>query len=382
MLKLLALYFGTIALAALSQHYYPRPALVTGGSDKHFLRARPDIYLLIIIIWLTLFNGLKTSYNDTFNYIREYTGFYTDFDLFFADFGYFSLSGNWLYYMCEMLHKMLFDNLHLWFMTSAALIAYISAVVLKKYSVNFPITLAVFYGIGTYVMYIAAIKQSIAVSICMISVPFLIKKKWLWYYSLVVLAMLFHTHAFMFLVLPLFLEKPFGRVTWISVGAVLLAMLTYNMTLGAFLEFGQRIGANVDAGEVFDGHSINPLRVAVYAVVPIMMFIFRKRLFEDSTTAENLFANMSILSLLILSIGLVEGANLFARMAGYFEWSMAIVLPWCITKIFSKKSQKYIFWFAGILFTLYFLYEFGVSKGFGAQYRAITIVEFIESLLP
>lgn len=79
-------------------------------------------------------------------------------------------------------------------------------------------------------------------------------------------------------------------------------------------------------------------------------------------------------------IGTVEGGNLFARMAGYFEWGTALALPWMIRKLFDKKSQQLVFCIAGVCYSLYFLYEFGVSKGFGDQYQAITLWQFIVSL--
>ena len=157
-------------------------------------------------------------------------------------------------------------------------------------------------------------------------------------------------------------------------------MATYNITLGAFMEYAQSIGANVAEIEVFDGHSVNILRVLVYGIPPILALVFRRRLFYDSTRTENLFVNMSILSWLILMIGTVEGGNLFARMAGYFEWGTALAFPWMIYKLFTKKSTQFVFCIAGICYSIYFLYEFGVSKGFGDQYRAITLWQFIISL--
>lgn len=85
------------------------------------------------------------------------------------------------------------------------------------------------------------------------------------------------------------------------------------------MEYAQSLGAMVAEVEVFDEHQINILRVLVYWVPAILALIFRRRLFSDSTRIENLFVNMSIVSAFILTIGLVQGANLYARMAAYFE---------------------------------------------------------------
>ena len=125
-------------------------------------------------------------------------------------------------------------------------------------------------------------------------------------------------HAFMFAILPLLFNKPWGKVTWIGLGAALFAMATYDSTLGAFMEYAQSLGALVDESELFDGYKINFLRVAVYWVPSILALVFRKRLFGNSSRLENLFSNMAIVSSIILMIGLVQGANLYARMAAYF----------------------------------------------------------------
>lgn len=379
MSKLIALYFGTAFLAYLSQTYYPVSER-NRANRRSFLRDKTDAFLIVMIIWMTLFNGLKTSYNDTANYISFYQNAPDTLSRFFSQSGGFDYTGNPMFYICQTIVKGVIDNYHVWFLLVAGFNAVIIVKIFKRYSENLAFSFVVFYSIGTYVMYVAAMKQSVAVAILMLAIPFLLEHRWVSYYLLVLLAIFFHTHAFLFLILPAFLEKPWGKMTYISLAAVLLAMATYDVLLGAFLRYAQSIGANVAENEVFDGHSLNVLRVLVYAVPTVISFAFRKRLFANSTTDENLFANMSILSTLILSIGLVEGGNLFARMAGYFEWSSAITLPWMVKKVFNQRSQRFVLIMASVLYFGYFLFEFTVSKDFGSDYAAITLWQFIRSL--
>ncbi|MDO4515387.1 MAG: EpsG family protein, partial [Lachnospiraceae bacterium] len=194
------------------------------------------------------------------------------------------------------------------------------------------------------------------------------------------IAVLFHTHAFMFAIIPFLFEKPWGKITWLGLAIVLFAMATYDSTLGAFMKYAQSIGALVDESELFDGHQVNMLRVIVYWIPPLMALFFRDRLFHDSSRIENLFVNMSTVSAFILMIGMVQGANLYARMAGYFEIMTAVTLPWMIKKIFNKRSANLITVIAYVCFFGYFCYEFSVSKSFGQQYRAISLWQFIVEL--
>ena len=184
----------------------------------------------------------------------------------------------------------------------------------------------------------------------------------------------------MFAIVPFLFSKPWGIKTWLLLGGVLAAMATYNYTLGVFMEYAQTLGANVDEGELFDGHSINALRVLVYWVPSLLALLFRRRLFCDSTRTENLFANMTIVSSFILMIGLVQAANLFARMAGYFEIAMIISLPWMIQKLFNKRSEKLVTYCAFALYFIYFWYENAINRGFEYDYAAITWWQFIQKL--
>ena len=147
------------------------------------------------------------------------------------------------------------------------------------------------------------------------------------------------------------------------------------------MEYAQSLGANVAEEEVFDNHAINILRIIVYWIPAFLALVFQRRLFWNSSRTENLFINMSLLRAFILMIGLVQGANLYARMAAYFEIATGIALPWMIQKLFTKPSAKFVTICAAAFYFVYFVYEFGVSKDFGGSYQTITLWEFIGSLL-
>ena len=106
-------------------------------------------------------------------------------------------------------------------------------------------------------------------------------------------------------------------------------MATYDSMLG-FYGIHLISGVNDCRGWIFDAHQVNILRVVVYWLPAILVLIFRRRLSRNSNRIENLFVNMSVVSAFILTIGLVQGANLYTRMAAYFEIATAIALPWMI----------------------------------------------------
>lgn len=383
MQKLIFLYWGAVFLMYLSQVCFPAEVRLQEGQNgrRHFMWKTPDIFMIITIFWLSSFSFLRTNYNDTVNYIYDFLNLTDPLDVFIAEDNLLDLGGCPLFCFYQTLVREYTDNYHVFFLFPALLSSIAVIKLIKQYSVSPAFSVLIFFSIGTYVMYIAAMKQSIAVSILLFALPYALDNKNLQYYLLVILAMLFHTHAFVFLIVPFFMEKPWSKTTWILLAIVLLAMMTYNITFGAFMNIALGLGVNIVDWEVFDGHSIHPLRVVLYWIPAIMALCFRDRLFHDSSRAENLFANLSIGAAFILTIGLVQGANLFARMAAYYEVAVCITMPWMIQKLFTKQSVKISTALAVILYFGYFLYEFGVSKSFSTEYTAITFREFISRLL-
>lgn len=377
--KLILLYWGCIVLMYLSQRFYPEGDLQNKRRNGNFILDRSDIFMCIVIGWLTAFMFLRREYNDTVTY-RIHFMESESVSEYFARSGYLELTGNPLSELYRDVMRELTDHFQIYFFFPSVLSCIAVVKLCKRYSVSPAFSLLIFFSVGTYLMYMAALKQCIAVFILLSALPYAIEKKYARFYAMVFLAVLFHTHAFLFAIVPILMGNPWGKGTWIFLGVTLFAMATYNVTLGAFMRYAQSIGALVDESELFDGHSINVLRVLVYWIPVLFALFFRRRLFMDSTRTENLFVNMSITSAFILTIGLVQAANLFARMAGYFEIAIAIALPWMINKVFTKRSVSFVTGCAAVLYFAYFWYENAINRGFEYDYVSNTLWEFILSL--
>lgn len=381
MRQLVLLYWGCVFLMYLSDLYYPAgtfEGVQTG--KKHFMLKKADMFMIIVIVWMTCFSFLRTSYNDTGTYIAHFIDSESVSEYFSRN-GLLDLTGNPLSELYRDFIRSLTTNYHIYFFFPAFLSSVGVVRLCKSYSISPAFSLLIFFSIGTYVMYVAALKQCFAMFFLLMALPYAVDRKYLKFYLLVFIAILFHTHAFMFAIVPLLFEKPWGKVTVFFFCAALFAMATYDKTLGAFMEYAQSMGALVAEIEVFDEHSINIIRVIVYWIPALIALVFRKRLFANSSRTENLFVNMSMVSAFILMIGLIQGANLFARMAAYFEIATAIALPWMIKKLFITKSAKFVIACAFVLYFVYFLYEFGVSKGFEDGYTAISLWQFVKKLI-
>lgn len=338
------------------------------------------VYFFLLVLTLTLPVGLRRMYNDTGAYINSFTKSMDLSRLLVSD--ELHILGNPAFNIYESLVRSYTDNYHIFLMIPAAFVQYAFASTIRRYSSRFTLGIGLYFCLGSYVLSMAAMKQTIATAIVLLALPFLTEKKFVRYYLLVFLAFLFHTYAIAFAVLPLFINKPWNFRTFLLLLGTLFVMNNFESIIGSFLEYANERGKAVAEYEVFDNAQINIFRVLVYTVVPLSALLLRRYLFYgDYPKQYNVLINMSIISCAFMSLGTVSGANMFGRMGNYFEIGIICSLTWIIERAFSRRSARWIKALASACFLFYFFYAYKIAMDFDAEYRAVTIMEFIQSLL-
>lgn len=333
-------------------------------------------YVFLMIVAFSLFSGLRFSYNDTWAYLRGYQNGET-LDAFIGDPDNLKWTANPLFYATASLLKTYGVDVQIFFMLFAILDTTLLLRFIQRYAPEryFTFSIFLFFTVGTAVFSIAAMKQITAMAIFTLGVPYLLEKKWLRYYLIVAVAGFTHTYAFMLAILPLFLGKPWRGLTLGLVGVTIAAMLTFENTIHGFLKLADSYGKHLDVGEVLDPHTMNPLRVAVYSIVPVLSLVYRNELEVHMRREQNLFINMSILSLMFMLMATMAGANMFGRMATYFELGTICVLPWVVDKLFTGKTRWLVYRGTVVCFLGFFLYD---NQDFAAGYRARSITYFFK----
>jgi len=337
------------------------------------------LFFAVLILILALPIGLRRMYNDTGAYIYGFNTSLTLLEVFTSG-ELFILSNPAFEVYTALIHD-LTGNYHVYFMIPAIFTQYVFISTIRRYSKSLTLGVGLYICLGTYVFSIAAMKQIIAMAILMLAIPKLLDKKYVQYYLVVFAAFLFHTYAIAFAVLPLFTVKPWKFRTFVLLAAVVVVMYNFEAVIGSFLDFANEQGKNVAEYEVFDDAQVNIFRVAVYAVVPVLSLFMRPYIFgNEYDRSYELLIHMSIISLAFMLMGLVEGANMFARMATYFEMGMICSLSWIIDRVFTERSARIVNIFASCCFFIYFVYAYQFALVFDDHYRAVTIFEFIRSL--
>ena len=337
------------------------------------------LYFSLLLLTLALPIGLRRIYNDTGAYI--YTFIYSPYLKGLIEYGDLHLLHNPAFSLYTALMRTLTDNYHVYFMIPALFVQGSFIAFLYRYCKHFTLGVGLYICLGTYVFSFAAMKQTIAMAFLLLAIPFLLKKKYIRYFLLVFIAFLFHTYAIAFAILPLLAAKPWKLRTYLLLIGTLFIMWNFEGVIGTFLDYANENGKHLAEYEVFDNAQVNIFRVSVYAVVPILSFLLRNYLFRGEYSKEYaLFTHMSILSFAFMLLGTISGANMFARMASYFETGMICALPWVLHKALDRQTARIVTAIACICFLVYFVYANEVAHVFSDHYRAITLLEFLQSL--
>lgn len=364
--------FSAVALAALRNRS-------SGISDDGTVNRRAGWQVAAIAIILVLFSGLRTSYNDTATYVSVFHASPTVSE-FLADRSNLDLLHNPLFYFYLSVLRTLTSNYHIFLMLSAALTVPLMVRFITKITEPDELSLSIllFMTLGTYVFTLAAIKQSLAMAILCSAIIALRDKKYPKFFIIVTVAALIHTYAAVFFILPLFGEKPWHMRSFLFILASLLATLNFSSAISSVLQYADSIGKTISAEEVFDGNRMNIFRVAVYSVVPAMALVFRGRLEPVMERKHAILINMSICSLAFMIPGTANGANMFGRIAAYFELGAICVLPWIIDTVFDRKSARLLKTVCAGCFIAFALYDL---SDFNSAYSSITLRQFVGGLI-
>lgn len=339
-----------------------------------------NVFVLAAIVAVALFIGLRTGYNDTANYIRSFNNAMPLSD-FLLDSDRMHLLHNPLFYGIESWFSGITDNYHIFFMIFAVIDSALMISFIKRNSFGyFGYAILLFWGYGLGVFGLAAMKQFTAMALLTIAITAAADKKWLKFIVIVIIAGLIHTYAFMFFVLPLFTSKPWNQKTLLIIAVTSIVMATFNTSIASILDYADSLGKSVADFEVFDGVQMNVYRVMVFAIVPVMLLAFRRRLVHQMDRIQCLLANMSIISFMFMCLGTVNGANMFGRLATYFVLGNICLLGWILEQVFDFRSKQMLMILSFVMF-IYFIYYDNIDFATTGGYSTISLWEFFRGVI-
>lgn len=370
MIQLWILMISALALCWVYEHVY------VGVVDRRLSNQKVSVVFLIMVIMLGGFLGLRVSYNDTYAYkqIYETTKAFPDF---WNTFNY-SLSADPGFNFCNGVLKTLGVSTQSMLMFYALVTIGLYLHFIRKYANDLLLNIFLFFGVGSYMFAGAAIKQSLATAICLCGIGYALDKKWIRYFAVVFIGMTFHAYAAVFFLVPFLMFKPWTKKTVLLVIGTVLIALSMQTLLSTIVDITSGIGETYTI-DSFNGAGVNVFRVLVCNAPAILALVFHRQIFRNSTKADDLFFNMTMVNGCIMFIGMFGTANYFARLANFFVMAQIITLPWMLNKLVgnNKKIIKFAM-IAGYL--LFFYYSNNVV--YGAFYMPrITVLEYLQQLI-
>lgn len=367
MRDLITLMLITIALAWCADH-------VSIGPAKSNRRQRLILCTLLIIVLLAGFAGLRTHCNDTGAYRHGYELITeSSWDATDKSVGANPLF-NWINYQLKM-HSVSTQNfLMFWaFLTVGCYIIFVHG-----YSANYWLTIFLLFTTGCYTFAFAGIKQAAAIGIAVIAVMLVLKRKWVLFIAGVLIASLIHPYALMYLLVPLMEFRPWSKRTYWMLVIFLAAGFLLRPLIGTVVSITTLLGEEYTVSS-FTGEGVNIFRVLVCNVPLVLSYIYRKKLFSDSSKAENLMVNLTMLNGAIMFVGLFGTANYFARLANYFLIFQSLSLPWMLKKI-GGRDRKMLTILMVLGFIAYFYYANAINQPFDQGFARLSISEYLAQL--
>lgn len=367
MRELVILMLITVALAWFADH-------VTFGPVNPNRRHRLIFCTLLIIILLAGFAGLRTRCNDTGAYRYGYE-LITESSWEASDKSVGSNPlFNWINYQLKT-HGVSTQN---FLMFWAVLTVGCYVVFVHCYSVNYPLTVFLLFTTGCYTFAFAGIKQAAAVGIAVIAVMFAPKKKWVPFVACVLIAALIHPYALMYLLVPFMEFRPWTKWTYWMLAIFLAAGILLQPLIGTVVNITTLLGEEYTVSE-FTGAGVNIFRMLVCNVPLVLSFLYRKKLFVNTSKAENLLVNLTMLNGAIMFVGLFGTANYFGRLANYFLIFQSLSLPWMLKKIGGKDGQ--ILTVLMVLgYVAYFYYANVLAIPFDQDFARLSAAEYLAQL--
>lgn len=372
MTKLYILMAVSVALAWLYEHSFVQT--LRGPKRPWF------IYATLVTI-LICFAGFRGAYNDTWNYRDVYTYLAKGFPEAWDKLSW-ELGENPAFNIIQAWFKTYDTDVHLFLMFFAFWTVLFYMYFLRKYSVNYTLTIYFFFTMGCYLFNLAAIKQCMATAFCLLAIPYALDKKWGRFILLIGVAMLFHPYAAMYFIVPIMMFKPWSMATYCLLGIIILGGYLFQPLLGTVIDITSAIGEEYTES-TFTGAGVGIFRVLVCWAPVILSFLYRKVLFRDSTKEENLFVNLSTVFAGIIFVGQFGTALYFGRLSYYFLPMPVIALTWMLSKIRKKDPDagKLITIAAIVCYFIYFYFSNTVETQFATSYEALDLRGFWNILI-
>ena len=216
----------------------------------------------------------------------------------------------------------------------------------RKYSENFWISIFLFVASTDYMSWMHnGIRQFIAVCMTFAAFGMLVKKHYIRFALVTMLASTIHGSALLMLPFAYIMTGPaLNRKTLLMIGGVALVvpfidrLMPLMESLLMDTQYDDMMTNEIWASD--DG--TNLVRVLVYSVPALVVILGRKYICRNTDPAINMCINASLITMAMYLVSSVTSGIYIGRIPIYTTRHGYMILPWLIDQIFEKSSARLV----------------------------------------
>lgn len=246
---------------------------------------------------------------------------------------------------------------HVWLMTIAIITGIPIMIVLRKKSEHFFYSTYLFITSIIFFWMLNGMRQFLVAAILFLLSDWIEKKKTIPFIMAVLVLATIHFTILVMIPMYFFVTaKPFGKKIALFILLLLLAIIFLEPFVSTMENALNDTAYSGVTNQFAQDDGVNPIRVLVMAVSPIIAFIGRKTIQKEEDPFINICVNMSVICAGIYFLGIFTSGILVGRLPIYFEIYNIILLPHLLKVCFTKDSSKIMFVLCTVgFFAYYFL---------------------------
>lgn len=331
--------------------------LVQGKVEQRWYWVTAVMLVIPYILWA----GYRGYYVDTGAYIRH---FQLTASTLSAIPNEIATKDDWGFYcFIVILKSMGVQSYETFFLILAALQILCMVYIFRRYSSDMWISFFMFIASTDYMSWMQnGIRQFTAVCITFAAFELLVRRKYVWFTIVTLIASTFHGSALLMLPFAFVMVGPaLNRKTYLMIAAVTL-MIPF---IDSFTPILEDLLSDTQYNDVVTGSiwanddGTNIIRVLVYSV-PALVALFGYRYIRGShDRAVNMCINASMVTMAVYLVSAVTSGIYIGRIPIYTTLHGYVVLPWMIDQIFDKMSARLIKLLLVVFYLLFFVYQMG-----------------------
>lgn len=236
-------------------------------------------------------------------------------------------------------------NYYWLFLLTAFFIVYSFLLIIKKYSINYSLSVFIYITLGIYTFFFNGLRQGIAIAICFLALPYLINKIFLKYLFFVFFASFFHISAWIMLPFYFLVHANF-KLEYKVLISFFSSLFGSGLLISHLAQDNIRYEAYAEVSDSAGGY----IMLLFYLFLAIVIYFLGKK--DRLTNNEyNIFEQIYLCgSFLVIPITFLgTSASGPQRIINYFIPILVFLIPFIISKL-KYNFVKFIFYFGLVIF--------------------------------